>query len=73
MTPKVQMICEKCGSTQVLRDAWAEWDVESQEWVLQNVFDHAVCESDVCNGAETAIDEVPVEEAERTSYLDEEP
>lgn len=58
---KVKMVCERCGSEEVLRDAWAEWDVDEQEWVLQNVFDHAVCESEECNGTETCIEEVPIE------------
>lgn len=41
--PKVQMLCEECGSTEVTRDAWAEWDVESQDWALGAVFDYAFC------------------------------
>ena len=40
---KVVMSCTHCGSTEVYRDAWAEWDVESQSWVLQDVFDYAYC------------------------------
>ena len=42
---KLTMHCSSCGSDQVLRDAWAEWDVTQQCWVLQNVFDAAFCES----------------------------
>jgi hypothetical protein len=49
------MVCGSCGSEKVLRDAWAEWDIESQEWVLQNVFDYAFCEA--CD-SETAVEEI---------------
>ena len=59
--PKVRMVCERCGSEEVLRDAWAEWDVDGQEWVLQNVFDHSVCVSKECDGRETDIEAVPIE------------
>lgn len=40
---KKKMVCRTCDSTEVVRDAWAEWDQEAQEWVLQNVFDDAYC------------------------------
>lgn len=56
---KVKMVCRTCGSENVLRDAFAEWDVSKQDWVLQNVFDDAVC--DDCGG-ETRINEVPIDE-----------
>jgi hypothetical protein len=56
--PKVRMVCEDCGSQDVMRDAWAHWDVGSQDWVLGAVFDYAHC--DACGG-ETNIEERPVE------------
>jgi hypothetical protein len=59
-----RMVCSRCGSTNVLRDAYAEWDITKQDWVLQNVFDHAVCDSEKCNGYETRIDEELIEEKE---------
>jgi len=40
---KNKMICDVCGSENVSRDAWASWDYEKQEWVLQSVFDDAFC------------------------------
>ena len=55
---KIKIVCSTCGGENVMRDAWAEWDVERQEWVLQNVFDAAHCED--CDG-ETSLDEVEVE------------
>ena len=39
----VRMVCEKCRSELVTRDAWAEWDVDEQEWVLGAVYDYAYC------------------------------
>ena len=35
--------CAYCGSDNVVRDAWAEWDIENQEWELQDVYDDAYC------------------------------
>ncbi|WP_305097880.1 hypothetical protein [Croceibacterium aestuarii] len=41
--PKVRMVCEDCGSEEVTRDAWAEWNVDMQHWQLGAVFDYAYC------------------------------
>ena len=32
----------KCGSAEIHRDAWAEWDDENQEWRLGDVYDEEV-------------------------------
>lgn len=40
---KVDYVCDGCGSHEVSRDAGAEWDVETQNWVLAAVYDHAYC------------------------------
>lgn len=40
---KLRMVCPECGSTGVVRDAYAEWDEEEQDWVLLAVYDHAAC------------------------------
>lgn len=39
----VTYVCETCGSDDVSRDAWADWDVTSQNWVLRVAFDYAQC------------------------------
>lgn len=39
----ITFVCETCGSDTVTRDAWAEWDVEAQEWVLGAAYDYAFC------------------------------
>ena len=37
--------CSHCRSENVVRDAWATWSFERQEWVLGQAFDHAYCEA----------------------------
>ncbi len=37
-------ICSRCGSTAILKDAWAQWDVDAQDWVLAAVFDYTICD-----------------------------
>jgi hypothetical protein len=54
--PKVEMVCERCGSEDVSRDAWGDWDSATQDWVLRTVFDNAYCHA--CEG-ETNIEERP--------------
>ena len=53
--PKAQILCGICGSSDVSRDAWGDWDVATQTWVLRAVFDHAHCHA--CD-AETRLVEV---------------
>jgi hypothetical protein len=56
--PKVRMVCEHCGSEHVTRDAWAEWNVETQDWQLGAVFDYAYCHR--CQG-DAHIEERPID------------
>jgi hypothetical protein len=49
------MVCNSCGSDEVSRDAWADWDVKNQQWVLGSVFDYGHCHK--CDG-ETRLIEV---------------
>ncbi|MCB2061022.1 MAG: hypothetical protein R3E09_00395 [Novosphingobium sp.] len=53
----VRKICKGCRSETVTRDAWAEWDVERQEWVLGSLFDYAFCHN--C-ASRTQIEDVAV-------------
>lgn len=49
MEKKFKMVCSYCGSENVLSDAYAKWNVENQEWELDNTFDKgAFCED--CDG-----------------------
>lgn len=65
--------CARCGSTNVLLDAYACWNVGTQTWELQNTFDDAVCED--CGGetslVERELDTSPqsIVEAERLDNL----
>lgn len=45
---RIAIICGTCGSDLVTRDAWAEWDVEEQEWVLGAAYDYAFCHKCEC-------------------------
>jgi len=63
---RIVMVCEKCGSPNIVRDAWANWSVETQEWVLGNTFDHCECED--CEG-ETHVSEIDLDiEYPETAY-----
>lgn len=44
----MKIVCQTCGSENVMRDAWAVWDHENQCWELGSIFDHAHC--DDCAG-----------------------
>jgi hypothetical protein len=55
---KVQMVCSRCGSTDVLSDAYARWNTKAQRWKLESTFDKgAYCAN--CDG-ECRIEEVPL-------------
>ena len=36
---KVEMVCGSCGSMNIVADAHAIWNVDTQEWEVNNVFD----------------------------------
>jgi len=44
-TPRFIQRCSHCHSEDVVRDAWASWSFERQEWELGQAFDHAYCEA----------------------------
>lgn len=41
----ITYLCERCEAAAVTREAWAEWDVPRQQWVLCETFDFAFCHS----------------------------
>jgi uncharacterized protein DUF3768 len=45
--------CGTCGSRDVVRDAWAEWNFATGEWMLKTIFDHFAC--DKCGGETTPV------------------
>ena len=40
---KLKICCADCGSESVVREAWAAWDFDRQDWILSNVFDDVFC------------------------------
>jgi len=53
-TSKIQVLCKHCGSTNISRDAWSNWNVDGQQWELRTVFDHAHCHE--CDGETTLVE-----------------
>jgi hypothetical protein len=51
---RIAIVCGACGSDEVSRDAWANWDVQAQEWVLGSVFDYGHCHR--CDGESRLIE-----------------
>ncbi len=43
--PNTKPLCPLCSSDLVVRDAWAEWDAFSGDWVLKTTFDHFACDA----------------------------
>ena len=48
MTGLIRMICENCGSEDVLADAWTVWSTAEQRWDIGEVFEYGHCNR--CNG-----------------------
>ena len=48
---RIAIICGTCGSDEVSRDAWANWDAGKQEWVLGAVFDYGHCHKCDCESS----------------------
>ena len=55
---RVRKVCGTCGSERVTIDAWAAWDVDKQDWVLDDIFDNEYCRD--CEG-ETRIETEEIE------------
>jgi hypothetical protein len=49
MAALLRPVCTDCGSDNVMRDAWAIWNMEDQEWDLSQTFDEAFCQN--CEGS----------------------
>lgn len=57
---KVTYVCSACNSKSVTLDAWAEWDEDTQRWVLGATFDYSYCHDCDC---EQRIEEIALDEA----------
>jgi peptide subunit release factor 1 (eRF1) len=40
---RVTYVCKQCGSTNVISDTRAKWDVPTQEWIVVGHYDSAEC------------------------------
>ncbi|SER15398.1 DUF5983 family protein [Sphingobium sp. YR768] len=60
---RITIRCSACGSADVMRDAWARWDDDAQDWALGAVFDAAFCEA--CE-SDAALSELPLYGSEET-------
>lgn len=49
--PKINKVCQHCDSDEVVKDAWVEWDIDTQAYVLSQIFD-----ASYCNGCESSSD-----------------
>ena len=49
--PKVRLVCSRCKSDEVVKDAFASWDVEQQTWILHSCYDATYCNAceESCN------------------------
>jgi len=54
---KIKKVCSLCGSEEVLVDAYAQWDVEKQKFVLNSTFEHSFCFCNACERECQIIDE----------------
>lgn len=52
---RITIKCAECGGSNVMRDAWAVWDDEEQDWILGAVMDEGYCED--CDGEATLTEE----------------
>jgi len=59
MKRKIKYVCRDCGSDDVLIDAWAKWNEETQQMELATTFDHTHCAS--CDG-ECKVNEIEIKE-----------
>lgn len=37
MAERLAYVCDECGGSDVLLDAWAEWNMDRQDWILHDI------------------------------------
>jgi hypothetical protein len=42
---RYKYVCNLCGSDDIAADAWAQWDIETQQWELLSTYDDKFCRS----------------------------
>ena len=67
--PPEKLVCEHCGSDNILADAYASWNVEKQEWELSTTFDAKYCQEETCDYQKNGYDQkgkwVPISEPKK--------
>lgn len=48
MSKKIKFVCPDCGSDDVSRDAYAVWNIETQKWELEGMYDAMQCNEPTC-------------------------
>lgn len=44
---RAKPVCAHCGSDQLVRDASARWDIDTQDWAISGIYDCTTC--DICS------------------------
>jgi hypothetical protein len=57
--PKTKPVCPQCGSDDMVADACASWNSDTQEWELISTYDSTTCQS--CDNETDSPDWVPVD------------
>jgi len=65
---RFKMVCDECSGENVVSDAYAEWDVDRQDWIVANTFDKGAFCSD-CDGECRIVEEVIEGGGDRKTYL----
>lgn len=50
---KEEPYCARCGSTEIAKDAFATWNVETQQWELYSTYDASKCLNEDCEADDT--------------------
>lgn len=56
---KYKKVCRYCGSEDLNFDAFVQWDVEKQDYIIENIYDDVYCCN--CEGSTTEIDKEIIE------------
>jgi hypothetical protein len=56
---KEKLVCSECGTDDILMDAYARWDVETQQFELNSTHEETSCQNEDCdaqvNGYSTGV------------------
>lgn len=57
---KIGFKCASCGSEDVVKDAYAVWSEDDQEWVLDATYDNTDCNG--CDSKDVSLEEYELED-----------